>query len=138
MTVSVLLRLVSDTLTSGRVAGHAEVVETGETAMFKDPAEMLQFLRRVSTQGGLHKGMAMHRTVTTGQRPRRRLIGARAGSLVLSALLLGVAPVTVRAATLTVTYTNGAGSGSLRAAITAANGTPAADAITFALPGSGV
>jgi len=46
MSVSVLLRLVSDTLTSGRVAGHAEVVETGETAMFKDPAEMLQFLRR--------------------------------------------------------------------------------------------
>ena len=80
----------------------------------------------------------MHRTVTTGQHPRRRLIGARAGSLVLSAVLLGVAPVTVRAATFTVTNTNDSGSGSLRAAITAANGTPAADIITFALPGSGV
>lgn len=46
MSVAVLLRLVAEALAEGRVAGHAEVVETGATAVFKDQAEMVAFLRR--------------------------------------------------------------------------------------------
>ncbi len=51
MTLSVLLRLVSEALAQGRVAGHAEVVDTGETVVFKDQDEMLAFLQGASTQG---------------------------------------------------------------------------------------
>ena len=50
MTVSVILRLVAGTLTNGRVAGHAEVVDTGETLIFSDQEEMLAFLHRAATQ----------------------------------------------------------------------------------------
>lgn len=42
------------------------------------------------------------------------------------------------AATFTVTNTNDSGAGSLRQAILGANATPGADAIRFAIPGSGV
>jgi hypothetical protein len=49
MNVSVLLRLVSTDRTGGRLAGQAELVETGETTVFADHDEMLVFLRRVST-----------------------------------------------------------------------------------------
>lgn len=51
MTLSVLLRLVSDALAQGRVAGHAEVVDTGETIVFKDQDEMLAFLQCASAHG---------------------------------------------------------------------------------------
>lgn len=60
MTVSVVLRLVSEVLDGERVAGHAEIVDTGESAVFKDQEEMLAFLRqasraRVQREGG-HDG----------------------------------------------------------------------------------
>ena len=48
MTVAVLLRLVSGQQASGRVAGHLEIVDTGETEVFKDEQEMLAILERVS------------------------------------------------------------------------------------------
>ncbi|MEA2622128.1 MAG: hypothetical protein QOH61_1038 [Chloroflexota bacterium] len=48
MNVSILLRLVADALGEGRVAGHAEVVDTGEIAAFKDQEEMLAILQRAS------------------------------------------------------------------------------------------
>jgi hypothetical protein len=51
MTLSVLLRLVSEALAQGRVAGHAEVVDTGETVVFKDQDEMLAFLQGASAHG---------------------------------------------------------------------------------------
>jgi hypothetical protein len=50
MTISVLLRLVGGTTTNGRVAGHAEIVETGETVVFRDQEEMLAFLQRATGQ----------------------------------------------------------------------------------------
>jgi hypothetical protein len=50
MNVSILLRLVTDALGEGRVAGRAEVVETGEIAVFKDQEEMLAFLQRASAE----------------------------------------------------------------------------------------
>lgn len=48
-----------------------------------------------------------------------------------------VALITAPAATFTVTNTNDSGAGSLRQAITNANGTPGADAITFNIAGTG-
>lgn len=48
MTVAVLLRLISGTQANGRVAGHAEIVDTGESALFKDQEEMLAILERAS------------------------------------------------------------------------------------------
>ena len=54
MTISVLLRLLTDGRSEGRVAGNAEIVETGETVVFKDQEEMLAFLRRASTPGEPH------------------------------------------------------------------------------------
>jgi cytochrome c553 len=46
MSVAVLIRLVAGALAEGRIAGHAEVVETGQSQLFKDQEEMLAFLRR--------------------------------------------------------------------------------------------
>ena len=65
MTISVLLRLVGGTRTTGRVCGHAEIVETGETVVFRDQEEMLAFLRRATGQrthdeGGPDERMADH------------------------------------------------------------------------------
>jgi hypothetical protein len=51
MNISVLLRLVPPARARGRLAGQAEVVETGETIVFSDPDEMLAFLRQVSAEG---------------------------------------------------------------------------------------
>ena len=48
MTVAVLLRLISGSQANGRVAGRAEIVDTGETEMFKDEEEMLAILERAS------------------------------------------------------------------------------------------
>jgi hypothetical protein len=50
MNVSVLLRLIPAARAGGRLAGQAEVVETGETTVFSDHDEMLAFLRRASAQ----------------------------------------------------------------------------------------
>ena len=48
MNVSVLLRLIPAGRVGGRLAGQAELVETGETTVFADHDEMLAFLRQVS------------------------------------------------------------------------------------------
>jgi hypothetical protein len=45
MNVSVLLRLLPQALAEGRVAGHAEIVDTGETALFQDANEMIAFIQ---------------------------------------------------------------------------------------------
>ncbi len=47
MTVLILLRLISGTQANGRVAGHAEIVDTGQTEVFRDQEEMLAILERV-------------------------------------------------------------------------------------------
>ncbi len=44
MNVSVLLRLIPAGRTGGRLAGQAELIETGETTVFSDHDEMLAFL----------------------------------------------------------------------------------------------
>jgi hypothetical protein len=49
MNVSVLLRLIPAERTGGRLAGQAELVESGETTVFADHDEMLAFLRRATT-----------------------------------------------------------------------------------------
>jgi hypothetical protein len=46
MTVSVVLRLVEQALAAGRLAGEAEVVETGERRVVRDAEDLLAFLRR--------------------------------------------------------------------------------------------
>lgn len=57
MTISVLLRRVSGSLKHGHVAGQAQVVGTGETVVFKDQDEMLEFLRQ-ATAGAADDGTA--------------------------------------------------------------------------------
>ncbi len=64
---------------------------------------------------------------------RRTAIGALGAGL----LAIG-ATAPAHAATFAVNNTNSAGAGSLRSAITAANGTAAPDTIRFAIPGNGV
>ncbi len=64
---------------------------------------------------------------------RRTAIGALGAGL----LALG-ATASAQAATFAVNNNSSAGAGSLRAAITAANGTAAPDTIEFAIPGNGV
>jgi len=56
MSVAILLRLVPQALNEGRVAGHAEVVDTGESLVFKDQEEMLAFLRRAGTADAQDRG----------------------------------------------------------------------------------
>ena len=48
MNISILLRVVADALMEGRIAGRAEVVDTGETIVFKDQDEMLAFIQTAS------------------------------------------------------------------------------------------
>jgi hypothetical protein len=45
MTVSLLLRLVERALASGRLAGEAVLVETGERAVVRDAHEIVEFVR---------------------------------------------------------------------------------------------
>ncbi len=44
MTVCVVLRLVAEALVCGRLAGEAEIVETGERATVRDATDLLRFL----------------------------------------------------------------------------------------------
>jgi hypothetical protein len=50
MNVSVVLRLVPRALMEGRVCGHAEIVDTGEAAFFKDLEEMVAFLQAAGSR----------------------------------------------------------------------------------------
>lgn len=52
MSVSVLLRLVPDALAEGRLAGQAEIVETGESVLFHDADEIASFVRERLGAGG--------------------------------------------------------------------------------------
>ena len=52
MNVSVLLRLIPAARAGGRLAGQAELIETGETAVFADHDEMLAFLRQAAAGAG--------------------------------------------------------------------------------------
>jgi hypothetical protein len=45
MTVSLLLRLAAEALASGRLAGEAVLVETGERAVVRDAQELVEFVR---------------------------------------------------------------------------------------------
>lgn len=56
MTVSVLLRLITETLAEGRVAGQAEIVDTGEAMVFRDQDEMVAFLQRATTPQSITDG----------------------------------------------------------------------------------
>jgi hypothetical protein len=49
MTVSVLLRLVPESLRAGAIVGEAELVETGERALVRDVAELVEFLKRTGS-----------------------------------------------------------------------------------------
>ncbi len=71
-TVSVLLRLVTEPPRQGRVAGHAEIVDTGESLVFKDQDEMLAFLRQ-ATQDAVDKGSAGE---TSSSKQRKRSLRA--------------------------------------------------------------
>jgi len=43
--ISVLLRLAPQALSTGRLAGRAEIVETGESTQIRDSDELVAFLR---------------------------------------------------------------------------------------------
>ena len=51
VTVSFVLRLVNDRLQRGDVIGQAENVATGERHVIGDVAELIEFLRRSTTEG---------------------------------------------------------------------------------------
>ena len=54
MNVSVLLRILPSSRTGGRLAGQAQVIETGETQVFADHDEMLVFLRHAAQATAAH------------------------------------------------------------------------------------
>jgi hypothetical protein len=45
VTISVVLRLLTEALERGRLAGQLEVVETGEQTLVRDADEVVAFLR---------------------------------------------------------------------------------------------
>jgi hypothetical protein len=45
MTISLVLRIAPEALAAGRLAGEAEVVETGERVVVRDADELVAFLR---------------------------------------------------------------------------------------------
>jgi hypothetical protein len=47
MTISVVLRLVELAVASGRLAGEAQLVQSGERAEIRDADELLAFVQRV-------------------------------------------------------------------------------------------
>ncbi|MFN0154448.1 MAG: hypothetical protein ACKVUT_08715 [Gaiella sp.] len=51
MTFSVVLRVAEAALTSGRLAGEAEIVATGERAVVRDAGELIRFLSRSPEAG---------------------------------------------------------------------------------------
>jgi Erythronolide synthase docking domain len=51
VTVSFVLRLVNDSLQAGQVVGQAENVATGERHVVGDVEELVEFLRRSTTEG---------------------------------------------------------------------------------------
>jgi hypothetical protein len=56
MTVSLLLRLAEAALASGRLAGEAVLVESGERAVVRDAQELVEFLRGGSKEGAVEEG----------------------------------------------------------------------------------
>jgi hypothetical protein len=50
MTLSVVLRLLTEALERGRLAGQLEVVETGERTLVRDADEMVAFLQKRTEQ----------------------------------------------------------------------------------------
>jgi hypothetical protein len=56
MTISVVLRLAERALDCGRLAGEAEVVETGERRTVRNAEELIEFLRRRSEAGDETRG----------------------------------------------------------------------------------
>ena len=81
----------------------------------------------------------LHRSRPRGRRGRHAApaLAVWIAAIVATAGLLTSTPTPVRAATFTVTTTNDAGAGSLREAITLANGSSGADTIDFSIAGSG-
>jgi len=61
MNISVLIRLMPATRTGGRLAGQAEIVETGQTFVFAGDEEMIALLDRVAT-GAVEAGALSPRT----------------------------------------------------------------------------
>lgn len=47
MSLSILVRVIPELLREGRVAGQAEVVETGQSVVFRDAEEVIGFIRLV-------------------------------------------------------------------------------------------
>jgi hypothetical protein len=48
MTIAVLLRLLLDDTTAGRLVGRAELVDTGQIFAFRDASELTSLLARLS------------------------------------------------------------------------------------------
>jgi hypothetical protein len=44
MSLSILVRIIPELLREGRIAGQAEVVETGESIVFRDAGEVIGFI----------------------------------------------------------------------------------------------
>jgi hypothetical protein len=52
VTISLVLRLAPEALAAGRLAGEAELVETGERTVIRDAGELVAFLRRDTGDDG--------------------------------------------------------------------------------------
>ena len=66
MTISVVLRLVEQALDSGRLAGEAEIVETGERATVRDATELLTFVTGTRESGASPDGPLAGRDERSG------------------------------------------------------------------------
>jgi hypothetical protein len=51
MTISLVLRVAPEALAAGRLAGEAELVQTGARAVVRDAAELIAFLREAEGAG---------------------------------------------------------------------------------------
>jgi hypothetical protein len=60
MTISVVLRLIESAVASGRLAGEAQLVRSGERTEIRDAAELLAFLQ--------HDGEPTHEAGPTRER----------------------------------------------------------------------
>jgi hypothetical protein len=70
MAISVVLRLVEQALRAGRLAGEAEIVQTGERVVVRDADELVRFLRpAVESGNGPEAGSATPRRAPAERTP---------------------------------------------------------------------
>jgi hypothetical protein len=54
-TISLVLRVLSEPASHGRLVGHAEIVDTGEIVVLSEPGELVDLVRRLAAPEGLER-----------------------------------------------------------------------------------